>query len=203
MKRVFITTNVGQAVAMYNRTGHETRKARVETDLASLTTAKEYCYGNDFKVIVLADTFTSWNDYTIVQENDYILYHTTSTPDVIATIKSLFFNNHIQNGSHILNRYHDKVYRILFDDNNTDKLNSILEVLGFDDATQKHNKELESKLNFLHHCLTPDGLKNEEVTNSDWAKLEDFTKLTAAEDGPFGDSYLSALRTLRNKLLTP
>lgn len=64
-----------------------------------------------------------------------------------------------------------------------------------------HDPILESKLNFLHHCLTPDGLKEEEVTKSEWAKMEEFAKLTEANDGPFGDKYLLALRTLRDKLL--
>jgi len=60
---------------------------------------------------------------------------------------------------------------------------------------------LESKLNFLHHCLTPDGLKKEEVKSSEWVKLDEFSKLKTANDGPFGDNYLSALRALRDKLL--
>ena len=64
-----------------------------------------------------------------------------------------------------------------------------------------YNPILESKLNFLHHCLTPDGLANIDVTSSEWANLEEFKKLTEATDGPFGDKYLSALRTLSDKLL--
>lgn len=72
----------------------------------------------------------------------------------------------------------------------------------------KREISLESKLNFLHHCLTPDGLKKEEVLKSEWAALNEFKSLTEvkpekgkAEVDPFGDNYLSALRTLRDKLL--
>ncbi|MCZ2392977.1 MAG: hypothetical protein LC105_03855 [Chitinophagales bacterium] len=67
---------------------------------------------------------------------------------------------------------------------------------------------LEAKLNFLHHCLTPDGLKKGEVLKSEWAALNEFKSLTEvkpeedkAEVDPFGDNYLDALRTLRDKLL--
>jgi hypothetical protein len=65
----------------------------------------------------------------------------------------------------------------------------------------KREIALEAKLNFLHHCLTPDGLKEEEVTKSEWSKLDEFTKLKSAGDGSFGDNYLEALRKLRDKLL--
>jgi len=90
---------------------------------------------------------------------------------------------------------------ILFDDEIKNKFSEILKVLGFTQEQIEEKNILESKLNFLHHCLTPDGLENEEVTNSDWAKLEGFNTLTEAKDGPFGENYLSALRTLRDKLL--
>lgn len=85
----------------------------------------------------------------------------------------------------------------------------VKDVLSNDEPNKKgkfeklfgHDPILESKLNFLQHCLTPDGLKEEEVTKSEWAKLNEFIKLQAANDGPFGDNYLEALRTLRDKLL--
>ena len=60
---------------------------------------------------------------------------------------------------------------------------------------------LESKLNFLHHCLTPDGLANKEVTKSEWANTDEFKELGKATDGPFGDIYIKSLHTLRDKLL--
>lgn len=130
---------------------------------------------------------------------DFFLHHTNA--NALLNDQNNLFQN-VAQGLHEPNTHHK--YRPVFDiilDKKEDKLNRILKELGFTD-TQLYKKEtLESKLNFLHHCLTPDGLKEEEVTKSEWAKLDEFTKLKSAGDGPFGDNYLSALRTLRDKLL--
>jgi hypothetical protein len=200
MTRLFITTDTEKATNIYNNTLDESNasiKSKLETDFAALP--RQYDFKN-ICIIVLKDDFKNWQNHKIIEDKDFILYHSSSEQEVIDSIKKSFLGNHIQKGSHISDDYHDKIYRILFGDKN-EKPNEILAILGFTQEQIDKKVILESKLNFLHDCLTPDGLKEAEVTNSDWAKLEDFTKLTAANDGPFGDNYLSALRTLRDKLL--
>lgn len=203
MKRLFITTDVEKAKGLYINTldvRNKNLKSKIESDFTLLP--MEYTMNNDFKIIVIRDDFKQWSDYKIQKENDFILYHSSSENSVIESVKSSFsINSHVQCGSHISGEYHDKIYRILFDDECNDKAEKIVEVLGFTDKQIEDKNILESQLNFLHHCLTPDGLKEEEVTKSEWAKLDEFTKLKSAGDGSFGDNYLSALRTLRDKLL--
>jgi len=198
MKRLFITTNVEKAILMYSRNGYENEKNKISKDFNHLPI--EYTYGSDFKIIVIDDGSKNWEHHKIETDNDFILYHSSSENDVIEVIRNTFNQYHIQNGSHILEEFHDKVYQVIFGEDE-DKPNKIFNVLGFTDKQIEDKNILESQLNFLHHCLTPDGLKVEKVTKSEWAKLDEFTNLQAANDGPFGDNYLKALTTLRDKLL--
>lgn len=139
------------------------------------------------------------NSIIVDKSNACLLRHTTITESVV----NAFNPNLIKTGQHEQGEasLYAPIFKILLNEAITEKLTEILKILGFTDTEVREKNTLESKLNFLHHCLTPDGLKNEEVANSDWAMLEEFTKLTAAKDGPFGENYLSALRTLRDKLL--
>lgn len=198
MKRLFITTNLEKAILMYNRGGYEKEKKRIETDFKSLP--KEYEYGHDFKIMVIDDSFEKWEDYKILIETDYILYHTSSEKDKIEIINKGFRVNHIQKSSHILGELHDKVYQVIFSDVN-DKHNSIFNILGFTDKQIEQKETLESKLNFLHHCLIPAGLNSSDL-NVEWNAKTEFEALELVKtEGPFGDNYLKSLRTLRDKLL--
>jgi len=152
MKRVFITTNVGQTADMYSRTGHETRKIRVEADFADLSNGKEYIYNDDFKVIVLTDTFSDWTAYNIVQTDDYILYHISSADNIKNTITATFSPAYIQSGSHNLNQFHDKVYRIIFDDKNN-KPERILTALNFTHEGIGRKNKLEALI-LINKSLT-------------------------------------------------
>ncbi len=199
MKRLFVTTKLAQAKALYFGV-EETIKTKLETDFSALATGKEYDYGDNFRVIVLEDSFKDWTRYQIDPANDYILYHLSSQPEVIKKICDTFVAKHIQSGSHVDHQFHDKVYRIIFDDDNP-KPNRFLEALGFTKGQIEEKDTFESKLDFLHNCLTPDGMTSAEVTQSEWARFDEFTKLKATKDGPFGRNYIDALSELRDKLL--
>jgi hypothetical protein len=73
--------------------------------------------------------------------------------------------------------------------------------MNFTITTILFDSILESKLDFLHHCLTTSGLNKDEVNSSEWAKLDEYKNLATKNDGPFGANYISALRSLRDKLL--
>lgn len=138
MKRLFITTNVEKASDMYNRTGHEARKTKVDTDFAEINTSdKQYQYNEELTVLVLPDTFTDWQKYDIKKEEDYILYHQEQRVRPTNTTLNLFKSN--KGSSHILGNPHDKVYRIIFDDTkrDTDKAKEILEVIAFDHEEER------------------------------------------------------------------
>lgn len=148
---------------------------------------------------------------------DFLLHHTRTTEHQNSVVHE--FKGGKKQGMHSQRDedFYKYVFKeIIFNDTNTDKLNSILQVLGFDDATQKHNKELESKLNFLHNCLTPSGAKIALQTQDynlikdlvESLKLEGSDKtilkyMAEQEDKDCFDEekYLKHLRTLRDKLL--
>ena len=74
-------------------------------------------------------------------------------------------------------------------------------ILGFSQEQIAEKETLESKLNFLHHCLTPDGLGKADL-NLEWNAKAEFEALEAVQgEGAFGENYIKALRTLRDKLL--
>lgn len=127
MKRLFITTDFTKAKAMYNRTGHEARKVRVETDFLELP--KQYVY-NELTIVVIKDDFTEWSNYNINKEVDYILYHKNSNQVVINTIKASF--DTYKDGHHELDELHDHIYRVIFDENENNKVSKILQAYGFD-----------------------------------------------------------------------
>ncbi|MCC6447698.1 MAG: hypothetical protein IT215_03335 [Chitinophagaceae bacterium] len=155
MKRIFITTDVEKAKGLYVSTVDDTnpaRKQQIEIDFATLP--KVYEYGTDFKIIIIKDDFKNWSDYSIVKEiadesKDYILYHETSTQEVKEAITTVFNATHIVHGSHIVGASHDKVYRILFDNDNN-KAQRIIEFL-FPTA----DTILGKKLDLLHSLLVP------------------------------------------------
>lgn len=130
---------------------------------------------------------------------DLLLHHSrpnNPTPDY-----SIKFDHKVTGEHELTGRNYPDVFKIIFNDAITDKLSEILKVLGFTDKEVEEKETLESKLNFLHHCLTPGGLTEKDVKNSEWANTDEFKKLQSAADGPFGDNYLASLKALRNKLL--
>jgi hypothetical protein len=208
MKRVFVTTNLESSELMYNRTGYETEKEMVKKNFNKLP--MEYSYDNDCKVIVLEDTFTNWGKYNIDKVNDYVLCHTSSAPNVIDTIKQTFKTNHYINGSHILEKLHDKVYQILLNDKDEkDKFKKILDVLGFTEEKIKKKVDLKFKLNLLHKCLSPETLQT--ITESDLEKLtateksgfEIFIRKVNSVPDPFDEKYVQTLSGLRTTFLYP
>jgi hypothetical protein len=134
----------------------------------------------------------------IKAETDLLLHH-TQTESHIKNVVEKFDGKKVQ-GRHP-DLYYTDVFKIIFNDEITDKLSEILKILGFTDKQIEEKETLESKLNFLHHCLTPEELEQAELKD-EWNANNEFGVLkSVASDGPFGDNYLSALRTLRDKLL--
>jgi len=207
MKRVFVTTNFERAELMYNRAGYETEKEMVKKDFKKLPMV--YSYDNDFKVIVLEDTFTNWGKYNIDKANDYVLCHTSSAPNVIDTIKQTFETTHYINGSHILEKLHDKVYQIIFNEKDEkDKSKKILDVLGFTEEKIKKKVDFKFKLNLLHKCLSPETLQTitesdlEKLTNEEKSGFETFKSKVNSIFDPFDEKYVQTLSGLRTTFLS-
>ena len=189
--QVYISTNKEQPANCFETTEE---KRRVRALVAALNI--------DSTLEVAKDVFLIHQDrpsIVVDKEKSCLLHHTT----ISNVVKSAFDSGLVKPGMHEQNDngLYAPVFKVLLNDSITEKLPKILKILGFTDTEVQGKEILESKLNFLHHCLTPEGLKEEKVTKSEWAKLNEFTKLQEASDGPFGDKYLSALRTLRDKLL--
>ena len=202
IQRIYISTNETLHGIFNFDSDH---RAKLNKSSLSLLRNNNVVYysGNKFDTISTTSTIIVVKDSSTTQitginaETDLLLHH-TQTYDHIKNVVEKF------QGKKVLGRhpdlYYTDVFKIIFNEAITDKLSEILKVLGFTEKEIIENT-LESKLNFLHHCLTPDGLAKDEVTSSDWAATDEFKELGKATDGPFGDTYLKSLRSLRNKLL--
>lgn len=207
IERIFISTNANLH-GIFGGRDYANLQARLTNSGLSLLNSDEnhkvYFNGTGFdmtttssSIIVVKDS--SETSLTGINPLTDLLLHHTQTDNHIRNVVENFEGKKVQ-GRHP-DLYYTDVFKIIFNDAITDKLSEILKVLDFTDKEVEEKETLESKLNFLHHCLTPDGLINAEVTNSEWANLDEFTKLKSTNDGPFGDNYLSVLRALRDKLL--
>ena len=140
----------------------------------------------------------------LINNDFYIIYHTNQSQDfdeILAKIPTSrkFFGVHDLKDKESRYKYYKMLPEILIEVENNSY--SALEKL-VEELTTKINTDqtLEAKLNFLHKCLTPEEAKKATL-NEKWKATEEFRKLKRAEDGPFGDKYLEALRSLRDKLL--
>lgn len=192
--KVYISTNTTQPANCFEE---DSKVSKVKFLVASL--AKELSIQVAPNVFLIQDSLPN---ISIEDSNNCILLFHSKTQE---KVKNSFNSTQKKLGAHEQGEQelYAPVFGVLINEaiKNEDKAAKIIEILGLTKNEINKKGILESKLNFLHHCLTPDGLSKEEVTKSEWAKLNEFTKLQAANDGPFGDNYLSALRTLRNKLL--
>jgi hypothetical protein len=130
-----------------------------------------------------------------------VIHHTNQNQEVLNLLKILDTNDNVtlQLGMHEPDdeNYKDTILYLIgeIQTNGVRKTQIKLKVKA---ETNEH----EAKLDFLHRCLTPSGLFKKEVTQSEWAQLEEYKNLaTKAKDGSFGPNYISALRILRDKLL--
>lgn len=234
MKRIFISTDWDRLrdsvlpVAAPNR-----NNITKGIDLLGQTNSLLYFNSNTFtfsevqinsEIILIYDEDYS-NAINLIDTDkgtDLLLHHSrpnNPTPDY-----SIKFDHKVTGEHELTGRNYPDVFKIIFNDAITDKLSEILKVLGFTDKEVEEKETLESKLNLLHHCLTPEGCKSvtwgedykievkkmsedgQELTEqlgliNDIKAKELFVKLKQTTDGPFGENYLSALRTLRDKLL--
>ena len=205
IKRIFISTN--ETLHGLFNFDNDNFKKLLDSQLSELTKYDVLYYnGKTFdtsskssNIIVISDA--SEKQLTSINPDTDLLLHHAKTREHIDRVVNKFEGKKVQ-GEHP-NVYYTAVFKIIFNDKITDKLSEILKVLGFTDKEVQEKEVLESKLNFLHLCLTPDRLTKQEVTKSEWTELSEFEILKNANDGPFGDKYIEALRNLRDKLLAP
>ena len=204
MTRVFITTKRWKALGMYENTNPIYSK--INNDFSSLP--KEYDLNNTNRVIILNDDFKEWENYSIQKRNDFILYHKESGEEVIKLIQETFLDDHIQNGSHMKDHFHDKVFSTLFSDNEVDKSTEILQILRFTKEQINEKVCFRSKLNLLHKCLSPETLQT--ITTSDLNELTDAEKnnfeTCKSKDkrmtDTLGKEYIQFLTNLRTQFLS-
>jgi hypothetical protein len=136
-----------------------------------------------------------------IPEFEFKLLHHTGTENYPAAL-SLLKQKSIGYEQSIEER--DTVYHELANMVCNKALNATI-IYEFIEKIKVFDTVLEAKLNFLHKCLTPEGLADAELMISeDWDASQEFSNLNDIEaDGPFGENYLSALRNLRNQLLPP
>lgn len=130
-----------------------------------------------------------------------ILYHPPGSFDLEFFINEKFLNvqchDFSQNGG---NTFYDEKYKPLAQ-SAAIKFNKNLLQKVWDHFEE--DLERKAKINLLHRCLTPDGLKEaKELLEDNW-KVED--KFEALENvntkNPFDKGYTQALTQLRNSLL--
>ena len=204
MTRVFITTKRWKALGMYENTNPIYSK--INNDFSSLP--KEYDLNNTNRVIILNDDFKEWENYSIQKRNDFILYHKESGEEVIKLIQETFLDDHIQNGSHMKDHFHDKVYSTLFSDYEVDKSTEILQILRFTKEQINEKVCFRSKLNLLHKCLSPETLQTittsdlNELTDAEKNNFETFKSKVKGMTDPLGKEYIQFLTNLRTQFLS-
>lgn len=209
MKRLFITTNIGQVLGMYNiHNGYETENAKATIEFANLP--KEYELDNELKVIILKDdNTTNWNGHTINSQNDYLLYHTSSKAEVISAIPKDSFKS-VKSDSHGIGKPHDRVFQIIFEDNGHDKAKRILEELDFTDEEINRKNELEANIR-LYKALKILPLKgnwDESSFHKAITKIKTFTGMSLVEDKLSGivfiqdfDEYYKQLDVIKAQII--
>lgn len=204
MTRVFITTKRWKALGMYENTNPIYSK--INNDFSFLP--KEYDLNNTNRVIILNDDFKEWENYSIQKRNDFILYHKESGEEVIKLIQETFLDDHIQNGSHMKDHFHDKVFSTLFSDNEVDKSTEILQILRFTKEQINEKVCFRSKLNLLHKCLSPETLQTittsdlNELTDAEKNNFETFKSKVKGMTDPLGKEYIQFLTNLRTQFLS-
>jgi hypothetical protein len=188
------------------------RRRRTEKNLQLIGTNKFIFYDHtsqnfvvnkaDSNIILIQDTATEANltALNINKDTDYFLHHTNEN-GLLEVQDTLFQNNRIAQGLHepLDEHKYQPVFNIILDNENN-KFNRILGQLNFTPQEIAKKETLEAKLNFLHQCLTPDGLGTATIDAS-WSAETQFEALKQVNDGPFGENYIKALTTLRDKLL--
>lgn len=207
--KVYISTNTTQPANCFE---DRTAKANVNKLVASLATNKQTEIVPN--VFLIQDTLENITIEDI--DNCILLYHSSTKEGVKSAFKYKPENPgmHEQND----NGFYAPVFRVLINPNVLDyqKAIEIIKILGLTKDKIEEKDTLESKLNFLHHCLTPSGAKVASQAQDyplikdlvEGLKLEGSDKqilehLAEQEDKDCFDEekYLKHLRTLRDKLL--
>lgn len=206
MKQIFITTRKSSLEELFRDTYHETN---ADVFLIPFTLSE-----GELTLHVVSDEIKFPDNFQIDKDKDGILFHDSSSGDVKITITNSF--NRFKGGSHISGSLHKRAFEILFG-KEEDKVKRIIElVLPSAEAI------LGKKLDLLHHLLVPpvdfteahqqwEELKTAVKTandsdvkvtlSSDENALNVFETESTGKTDAFDSEYLSALRTLRDKLL--
>jgi hypothetical protein len=209
MKRIFISTNYDKLGKVIGDNQDEKGIKDLNNDEISLLYFNNSTFNFQTSLIENAILLLVKDTSTLIDSNKTPLVKINKDEDYLmghSTCKhlELFEYTHTDGMHEQKDPFYTSVFKTIFDDSiqPADKVEEILKVLGFTEEQKTEKNEHESKLNFLHHCLTKSGLNKDEVTNSEWAKLDEYKNLSSqANDGPFGANYISALRSLRDKLL--
>lgn len=140
-------------------------------------------------------------DEKIKNDDFFIIHHNNQSDDFNAHLTNIPSNRRfdgIHESDDVRAKYYEKLVDILDDE---DAKKGLLSNELAEELKKKINEDnsLEAKLNFLHQCLTPDGLKDATLKD-EWNAESEFENLKIVKDGPFGNDYLEALRSLRDKL---
>lgn len=206
MKKIFITTSKESLTDLFYKTDYQNH-ANSFTIPYSLT-------DGEFSLHIVSDEIIFPDDFKIDKDKDGILFHDSSSDDVKTNISNSF--NRSKGGSHVSGSLHEKAFKILFG-NEEDKVKRIIELV-FPSA----DVILGKKLDLLHNLLVPPvdfteaqkqwgELKKAVKTandsgvkvtlSSDEKALDVFETESTGKTDAFDSEYLSALRTLRDKLL--
>jgi hypothetical protein len=104
-------------------------------------------------------------------------------------------------GNHNDNKPYNNLKKAWRNNNGSNKEDAFNAVWEYFSKKNDNNQKLETNLEFLHNCLTPDGLKDATL-QEDWQASSEFEELKKENgNNPFSDPYIDALTALRNKLL--
>lgn len=190
--KVYISTNFEQPANCFEGLPEKKKIINLVKGLTSNTTVELIK-----DVFLISDTIDC---IEIDKKTDCCLLFHTKTND---KVKDAF--NFKKKGKHEQGRVglYAPVFSILLDSkkNQQEMLSEIIGILGFTKDEIEEKDILEAKLEFLHLCLTPEGLTPEGLKD-EWNAKNEYSALQNVKDeGPLGENYIKALRVLRNKLL--
>jgi hypothetical protein len=206
MKQIFITTRNTSLKDLFKETPYDRHADSFDVPY-TLTEG-------ELTLHILSDKIEFPNGFNIDKINDGILFHDSSSKNVMTTITEAF--NQSKGGSHVAGSLHEKAFKILFS-NEQNKVNQIIQLVF-----PTSEVILGKKLDLLHNLLVPPvdftevrkqwkelqktvkSAKESDINvslASDENALADFEKSAAGLKDAFDANYLEALRNLRDKLL--
>lgn len=200
-KRIFISTDANLHGIFGGRTEADLQQKLNNSGL-SLLKDNDVVYYNEktFDTITTTSSIIVVNDLSATRleginaDTDFLLHHTQTDEHITNVVNKFEGNGNKVQGQHP-DLYYTDVFKIIFDDTNTDKLNSILKVLGFTEEEIKKKDDLEALIH-LHKSLNLLPLKikagilkdNDFKTEIDKIKAKEEMKLSVEKFLPNGET---------------